>query len=356
MDETYCYRPPRAKDAVTSPWACPGSIGHELMKAHHHRLSGRDFHVTYRVRRSQVPGASSPLSRAVLAGPPRKTLVLATFPTALYLSAGRHHEVLPVLASDALMLPTGTRLSAPGRDIVWGVGPGDSVTVGDGGIALPGWRIRLVREWRPARVHIVSGLAEPELLSELADSLSHHASAPGLVDQASAVCRAARRGDDAGVSHGVRHLLGAGEGLTPSGDDVLCAVLLVLGGLGDAAAVTLLGEAVQEQWAHTTSLSASLLDAARSGYAVPQVAALVGSSLGGNLTGVSESLTSTLAIGHSSGRDLVAGVAGSLSGFTQSRPNTRPAPFQAVNTLETVPKQCSERSLTHPCPLQWRKS
>jgi len=239
-------------------------------------------------------------------------LVLASLPGALYLSAGRHHEVLPVLASDALILPTGTRLRAGGRDIVWGVGPGDPVTVGDGGIALPGWRIRLVREWRPARVHVVSGLAEPALLSELADSLSCHASATGLVEQASTVCRAARRGDDAGVSHGVRHLLGAGEGLTPSGDDVLCAVLLVLGGLGDAAAITILGEAVQEHWAHTTSLSASLLDAARSGYAVPQVAALVGSSLGGNLAGASESLTSTLAIGHSSGRDLVAGVAGCL--------------------------------------------
>lgn len=282
------------------------------MKAHHDRASGRDCHVTYGVRHSEVPGAGSPLSRAVLAGPPRHALVLASLPTALYLSMGRHHEVLPVLASDALMIPTGTRLSAGGRDIVWGVGPGDPVTVGDAGIALPGWRIRLVREWRPARVHVVSALAEPGLLSELADSLSCHASAPGLVEQASAVCRAARRGDDAGVSHGVRHLLGAGEGLTPSGDDVLCAVLLVLGGLGDAAAITVLGEAVQEQWAHTTSLSASLLDAARSGYAVPQVAALVGSSLGGNLAGVSESLTSTLAIGHSSGRDLVAGVAGCL--------------------------------------------
>ena len=268
--------------------------------------------MTYRVRHSEVPGAGSPLSRAVLAGPPRQALVLASFPTALYLLAGRHHEVLPVLASDALMLPTGTRLSAPGRDIVWGVGPGDSVTVGDAGIELPGWRIQMVREWRPARVHTVSGLAHAGLLSELAESLSSHAGAPSLVDQASAVCRAARRGDDAGVSRGVRRLLGAGEGLTPSGDDVLCAVFLVLGGLGEAAAIALLGATVQEQWAHTTSLSASLLEAARSGYAVPQVAALVGSCLRGNLAGVSESLASTLAIGHSSGRDLVAGVAGCL--------------------------------------------
>ena len=282
--------------------------------------------MTYRVRHSEVPGAGSPLSRALLAGPPRQALVLASFPTALYLLAGRHHEVLPVLASDALMLPTGTRLQTSAREVVWGVGPGDFVTVGDAGIALPGWRIRLVREWRPSRVHVVSGLAPAGLLSELADSLSGQAGTPGLVDQALAVCRAARRGDDAGVSHGVRHLLGAGEGLTPSGDDALCAVLLVLGGLGDAAAIALLGATVQERWANTTSLSASLLDAARIGYAVPQVVALVEDTLGGNLAGVGRSLTSTLAIGHSSGQDLVAGVAGCLLELALTPPAERGTP------------------------------
>ena len=268
--------------------------------------------MTEQFRDSEVPGAGSPLSRVVLAGPTRQAQVLASFPTVLYLSAGEHHHILPVLASDALMLPTGTRLSAPGRDIVWGVVAGDSVAVGEAAITLPGWRIRLVREWRPARVRVVSGLAEPGLLSELADSLSRHANAPELVDQASAVFRAARRGEEAGLRRGVRELLGAGQGLTPSGDDVLCALLLVLGGLGDVEPIALLGAAVTDQWSRTTSLSASLLNAARSGYAVPQVVALVRSSLGGNLTGVSESLTSTLAIGHSSGRDLVAGVAGCL--------------------------------------------
>ena len=79
---------------------------------------GRDGHVTHQLRHSEVPGAGSPLSRAVLAGPPRQALVLASFPTALYLSAGRHHEVLPVLATDALMLPAGTLLHVSGRDVV----------------------------------------------------------------------------------------------------------------------------------------------------------------------------------------------------------------------------------------------
>ena len=260
----------------------------------------------------EVPGAASPLTRAVLAGPSRQGLVLASFPTALYLSVGEHHEVLPVVASDALMLPTAARLSAPGRDLVWGVDPGDTVTVGRSGIRLPGWRVRLVREWRPARVRAVPQLAEPDLLAEVADILSRHASTPDLVDQATAVCRAARCGDEAEVCRGAGQLLGAGQGLTPGGDDVLCAVLLALNGVGDPGPVALLGKAVQDGWTCTTSLSASLLDAARRGYAVPAVAALVERALRGDLAGAREALTSTLAIGHSSGRDLVAGLAGSL--------------------------------------------
>jgi Protein of unknown function (DUF2877) len=292
----------------------------------------------------EVPGAASPLTRAVLTGPSREGVVLATFPTALYLSVGEHHEILPVVASDALMLPTATRLSAPGRDLAWGVEPGDRVAVGRSEIRLPGWLVRLVREWRPSQVGKVavcslqagsradsstrerpevskaaSGeqvaaarVAEPGLLSGLADMLSSHVRTPELMDQASAVCRAARSGDDAAVRRGARRLVGAGPGLTPSGDDALCAVLLVLVGVGEPAPVALLGAAVRDRWTSTTSLSASLLAAACRGYAVAQVVALVGCALRGDLAGACGALTSTLAIGHSSGADLVAGLAGSL--------------------------------------------
>ena len=259
-----------------------------------------------------VAGAASPLARAVLTGPPREGLVLAALPAALYLSVGAHHEVLPVVASDALMLPTATRLSTPGRDIVWGVEPGDTVMVGRSAIQLPSWQVRLVREWRPARVGGVTQLAAPGLSSELAELLSHHVRAPGLMDRASVVCSAARGGDDAAVRQGVGRLLGAGPGLTPSGDDALCAVLLVLGEAEEAEAAALLGAAVQELWSRTTSLSASLLDAARRGYAAPEVVTLVGRALRGDLPGTREAIASTLAIGHSSGADLVAGLAGAL--------------------------------------------
>jgi len=273
----------------------------------------------------EVPGAASPLTRAVLTGPSRTGVVLAAFPTALYLSVGDHHEVLPVVASDALMLPTATRLPAPARDLAWGVEPGDTVTVGRSEIGLPGWRVRLVREWRPSRVGTValcspqagsradsSPRERPEVSKAASDLLSSHVRTPELMHQASAVYRAARSGDDAAVRRGVRRLVGAGQGLTPSGDDVLCAVLLVLGGVGEPAPVALLGAAIRDRWTSTTSLSASLLDAACRGYAVPQVVALVECALSDDLPGVRGALMSTLAIGHSSGADLVAGLAGSL--------------------------------------------
>ncbi|MEO8557104.1 MAG: DUF2877 domain-containing protein [Actinomycetota bacterium] len=293
----------------------------------------------------EVLGASSPLTGTVVAGPSRQALVLASFPTALYLAVGAHHEILPVLASDALMLPTAVRLSAAGRALDWGVQPGDMVTVGRSEIRLPCLQVRVVREWRPARVRAVADVAGTALLSELADTLSSHLRAPDLMARATDVCRAARSGDDAEVRRRTSELIGAGPGLTPSGDDALCAVLLVLCGVGDPAPIALMGAAIQEQWTRTTSLSASLLEAASKGYAVPEVATLVEATLRGDLVEARVALASTLAIGHSSGTDLVAGLAGSLRALMQARPDTAPVPFQPLNDLETAPNRCSDRTL-----------
>lgn len=305
--------------------------------------------MTPQAAQREVPGAASPLNRAVLTGPLRQGLVLANFSAALYLSVGAHHEVLPVVACDALMLPTATRLPAPGRDIDWGVQPGDAVTIGRSRIQLPQWQVRLAREWRPARVRAVPQLAEPAVLSELADLLCSQVRTSELMDQAASVCRAARSGDDAGVRRGTRLLLGAGLGLTPSGDDALCAVLLVLAGAGDPAPIALLGRAVRDRWSATTSLSASLLDAAGRGYAVPDVSALVECSLRGDLAGAQAALASTLAIGHSSGADLVAGLAGSLHVIANTHPRVRlhsmaarPAhPSQPARTFQTAERGSS---------------
>jgi len=163
---------------------------------------------------------------------------------------------------------------------------------------------------------------------------------------------------------GVRGLVGVGRGLTPSGDDALCGVLLTLAAV-DAPparrALSAVRTAVRSVLPWTTSLSAALLVAAGAGYAVPDVARLVtlvagAGSVGRNdahegavtdgsggsvrpvgpaqdltgLTDLTNLVDRVLAIGHTSGRDLLSGVSGALRAVdaldSVPRPEPRPAP------------------------------
>jgi hypothetical protein len=111
-------------------------------------------------------------------------------------------------------------------------------------------------------------------------------------------------------------LVGRGPGLTPSGDDVIAGVLLALRSAGELAAVQGIGAALVPHLHRTTSISAALLRAAVEGYAVPEVVALLnspGSSLDPNL------LARVLAIGHSSGHDLVVGITAACRALAEHR-------------------------------------
>ena len=102
----------------------------------------------------------------------------------------------------------------------------------------------------------------------------------------------------------VASLVGRGDGLTPYGDDVLCGWLAVV----RAAGITTpeVDAAVRELAGTTTLLSATLLDCAMAGEAVPEfVAWLAG-------TGPVEDVER---IGHTSGRGLVEGARLALSGL-----------------------------------------
>src|SRR4051794_9276256 len=102
----------------------------------------------------------------------------------------------------------------------------------------------------------------------------------------------------------VPQLLGRGDGLTPYGDDVLCGWLAVTRAAGVATPDV---DAEVRARAHTTTrLSATLLDCAMHGEAVPQfVTWLAG-------TGPVEAVEQ---IGHSSGRGLVEGARLALAGL-----------------------------------------
>ena len=267
-------------------------------------------------------GAASPLTADVVTGPVRRAVVLARFDTAVYLAVGGHEEVLPVVTSDALMLPTSVRLPVRSDALRWGVDPGDTVLVGGSSLRVGDHEVQVVRRWRPSRVTSAPVTVPAHRLASRAEQLATAAAGaagaatgpagPSLNIRSAAVIRAALSGSGDVVGARVRELVGAGAGLTPSGDDALCAVLLVLRGVGADGAHALVRAAVSAAAHRTTSQSATLLHAAAEGYAVPAVADLVRAVLCDDPAAGGPALAAVLAIGHSSGRDLVAGIAGAL--------------------------------------------
>lgn len=255
-------------------------------------------------RPTTVRAARSPLTAYLVQGKKRPAQVVAAFPTAVYLDVG--DTVLPLVTSDGLHLPTAVRLPTPSERLDWGVRGGDTgITVGDGRIRLGDLVVKTVRDWRPAQV---SQLVDaPEQLPV------------GLEDPVSIVGA----------------LLGSGPGLTPSGDGVLCGLLLAgravradgawWVGLRSAATVLPAGR--------TTGISASLIRAALDGYALPpvvdlvhQVASMLGlqrragrqpdpdlTELLADARAVQEALIArVMAIGHTTGAALAYGVLAAL--------------------------------------------
>jgi hypothetical protein len=296
-----------------------------------------------------LAAAVSPLVAGAVAGGAARRRVLGVFATCVYVELGAHDRVLALLASDALHLPIGLRLAAPSAELCWGVEPGDEVVVGAGRVVLPGHEIVAARLARTSRVRAsvwvptpsdVARLPESGVLGDLTRDLTTTALAGRPVDTA------------------VRGLVGAGRGLTPSGDDALCGVLLALASVDHPDAV----RALAALWAQlvpvlgrTTSLSAALVVAAASGYAVPDVVRLVtllagagsagrndvaetgsGSGPVGSIrpvdpgpghTAYAIAVERVLAIGHTSGRDLLSGVSGALLAMAHSLdPSPTPPP------------------------------
>jgi hypothetical protein len=106
----------------------------------------------------------------------------------------------------------------------------------------------------------------------------------------------------------VGDLVGAGDGLTPYGDDVLCGWLAVHRATG--LATPSVDAAVRDLLHRTTSLSAALLDCALHGEVIPEFAAYV-AALG---TADEGPATAALrAVGHSSGAGLLQGAQWALA-------------------------------------------
>jgi hypothetical protein len=236
--------------------------------------------------------------------------VLAAFPAALYLQVD--HTVLPVVGPTGLRLPTALLVTPPGPLVGWGVQPGDAVVVGAGAVELPHARLEVRRTWRPA----------PMPCGPLPTSVPFDAGASPWHTAARALAAAALGGSP--VHDLAAALVGAGQGLTPSGDDVLCGVLLGLRLAGELPAVEHVWHSVMPLLPRTTTLSAALLREAADGYAVPDLVRLGAALAAGDRPGAEAAAERVLAIGHTSGSDLLDGLRGALeaAGTTTTSPNS----------------------------------
>ncbi|PKW27328.1 DUF2877 domain-containing protein [Phycicoccus duodecadis] len=260
-----------------------------------------------------LPGALSPLTADLVRGARRPAVVLAVGRFGAYL--GAHGRVLPVLSQDAVALPGALRLTEPSATLDLGLAVGDVVVVGGGCVRTPGATVRGVRTWRPARVRAGSACS-----TSLPGARPLLAAAVGDLDPwlAAGVDGCLRAVDPYAAVAG---LVGRGEGLTPAGDDALAGALLLRRALDlapPARADDALVAAVRARLHATTAVSASLLDAAAGGWAAREVVALLDAVVHGGASAVRAALPAVLAIGHTSGRDLVTGLLAALDALVPS--------------------------------------
>lgn len=216
--------------------------------------------------------AASTLCRSFLSGPRVALTPAHRSPEAWFLTGPEVPGGVSLLSPRAVLLP---------RSVVVRAVPTGSprVTVGEGALWYDDERVAVTRWFTPPRV--VRGV------------LRHLALPPG---------RAAQR------LVGWRDRLGAGEGLTPYGDDVVCGTMLGLLATDDEAADGLARD-IQEMEldARTTAISAALLRCAAEGWCIPEVDRLL---MSWSKREADESAVQALrAVGHSSGRGLLTGLA-----------------------------------------------
>lgn len=270
-----------------------------------------------------VPGVASLALLDVLRGPLRPGRVLAATPTVMYLDFGAA-RVIALTAAGAVCLPNAITLKLPtlepGQD---GPepdhqAPGDDAWAGNGRVLVGGLEVQVRRWWDPCPVfgplsrgrldHGVTALARVYTTADIR---------PGLEGQdnpaALAACCAA--GDLAGAAELAEDLVGLGPGLVPSGDSMLCGLLLALRLLGGATAggtrpvwlADWLGAAVTgyaDQ--RTTPLAAALLHCAARGQAAEEVSAVLRGIAGQEP--VEPAARRLLAAGRASGAELTWGL------------------------------------------------
>jgi len=255
----------------------------------------------------------------LLAGPVRRGRVLGAFPRAVYVAVGE--DVVALVARDGLRLPIALVLPQPAP--LPAVRGGSPALVGDGAVVVGALRATPGTWWDPRPA---VGPLDPSALAQATTALTDHPSevADHLLPLAEALAVAVRgaagRAGAAGAGprspgaaeRAADRLLGRGPGLTPAGDDLVAGVLATLRLFGGP-------ELAVDPRGRTTTLSAALLRCAARGAVLAEAATLL-RALGGDGQAAPAALALTR-VGHSSGRDLAAGIllaAGAVLGAAEA--------------------------------------
>jgi len=118
-------------------------------------------------------------------------------------------------------------------------------------------------------------------------------------------------------------LIGLGPGLTPSGDDVLIGALLALASLGRNDARDALWAACAGTLDRTGDISRAHLEAAARGYGAAVLHDAVHVVIGGDLEKIESALTAVSVVGHTSGRDGMAGALVALRAVSRALTHTK---------------------------------
>ena len=218
-----------------------------------------------------------------------------------------------MLAHDAVRLPCGlvlatTSVEAPltSLALAW-ADPSAGFVVGDGEVRwispVGAVAVRAVREWAPARPP--QGPVAAGALAAVRAGL--RGSDPGIDVGLLADFAAADRAAATAVA---TSLLGAGPGLTPSGDDVLTGFLAGAAAFGIDATALREATAVLAP-ARTTALSAALLWHAARGECIEELAGLAAvltSQRPRGPEGAGPAVSRLLSVGHTSGAALALGL------------------------------------------------
>lgn len=235
--------------------------------------------------------------------------------------------LVALLPEESPLHPWAVAIAIPRRDLAR-ITEGAPVRVSDGVVEAGALRIEL------AGLEVVDLrlLRRLRALPAAVLTLAPHVAAPppaGPFESTLAVAlELFRAGGDV---RGLAALVGVGEGLTPSGDDVLAGVLAGLDAAlevsGEAAALRQqLCAELERGTSRTTRLAAQMLDAAAAGfYAEPVLALLQTLALPKpGAKAVERAVAALLAVGHRSGADTLRGISatlGRLARGAQPRPD-----------------------------------